>query len=341
MPLIPDWEDLERLVPPLEPGEKLLATIYDRLQSEVGEDDSDMKVYCQPYLGNDRADLVVVDSAKGILVWEVKDWHPREKPSPQRRREAFRQVIRYRSILIALCWPAVEDLLANESLQTLRDKVRGFLRDRVQCGVFFSKCQEDYVNQWFLDQGRRRGIHYIRGNDLSEVVPPRPVDTPTDLPPELKARVWSTFVRIAESWLTPPFHRWEQGASYTLNPDQKRHIAYTEPGRYRIQGPAGSGKSLVLSHKAAKCASEGKRVLFVCFNIALRCYLEDLLSKAPYDFSRSLIKVIHYHRLRWDLIKETGAEVGPDGIDLERVDTSRHTKTTEAVLLREFDEKYY
>ena len=47
----------------------------------------------------------------------------------------------------------------------------------------------------------------------------------------------------------------------------------------RVKGTAGSGKSLALAARAAKLASEGKRVLVCSYNISLLGYLKDLVKQ--------------------------------------------------------------
>ena len=79
-------------------------------------------------------------------------------------------------------------------------------------------------------------------------------------------------------WLVEPEFSREQRVPLMQGLDTKqRELVTTRPeSRFRrIRGPAGSGKSVVLAARAAKLASEGKRVLLVTFNITLINYLLD------------------------------------------------------------------
>jgi hypothetical protein len=106
-------------------------------------------------------------------------------------------------------------------------------------------------------------------------------------------------------WLEPPYHSIEQGMPLILSGEQSRHAEPT-PGHHRLRGVVGSGKTHVIAHRAARLASEGLRVLVLCFNITLRNYLEDLIKRAPYGFSWKCISINHYHGLCWDLLNAAG-----------------------------------
>lgn len=72
-----------------------------------------------------------------------------------------------------------------------------------------------------------------------------------------------------------------------------------------IEGVAGSGKTLLAMQRARSFATEGKRVLFTCFNAELARWLrEELAGELVED--GGLIKVENFHRLASDLCKEAG-----------------------------------
>lgn len=91
------------------------------------------------------------------------------------------------------------------------------------------------------------------------------------------------------------------------------------PPRYRrIRGPAGSGKSVVIAGRASRLASEGKKVLVVCYNRTLRYYLESLCRKTlrfsgktaylqrPVDLVR--VSFRHFHGLCMRMGEDYGFE---------------------------------
>src|SRR5205823_793616 len=93
-------------------------------------------------------------------------------------------------------------------------------------------------------------------------------------------------------WLNPPTHLEEHGRQ-DLTPEQRRH-AQPADGRRKLRGVAGSGKSLVLAHRAAARAARGGRVLVLTFNITLANYVRDLMRRAtshPHDMAI----ITHFH----------------------------------------------
>jgi len=72
-----------------------------------------------------------------------------------------------------------------------------------------------------------------------------------------------------------------------------------------IEGVAGSGKTLLAMQRARSFASEGKRVLFTCFNAELARWIREEMAGELVD-AGGLIKVENFHRLASDLCKEAG-----------------------------------
>ena len=72
--------------------------------------------------------------------------------------------------------------------------------------------------------------------------------------------------------------------------------------RARIEGVAGSGKTVLARKQAQKFAQLGKKVLFVCFNKSLARWVNDAIDS---EFEQ-LITVSNYHELCVRLIEESG-----------------------------------
>lgn len=53
----------------------------------------------------------------------------------------------------------------------------------------------------------------------------------------------------------------------------------TVSGRRRVKGAAGSGKTLVASLRAARLIAEGKKVLFVAYNITMPIYIQHMVNR--------------------------------------------------------------
>lgn len=78
--------------------------------------------------------------------------------------------------------------------------------------------------------------------------------------------------------------------------------------RAAVAGCAGSGKTMLAAYKAKQLAEEGQRVLFTCFNKNLATFLrEDYLTERP-----STLDIVHFHKLAYSLVRQSGQIVGPN-----------------------------
>jgi hypothetical protein len=109
-------------------------------------------------------------------------------------------------------------------------------------------------------------------------------------------------------WLVEPDSSKAQREPLPLDAKQRRLAeTRTVSGFRRIKGPAGSGKSIVLAARAARLASEGKKVLVVTFNITLWHYLRDMIRR---DISSSKhmenVSFTHFHMWCRNVCEEAG-----------------------------------
>ena len=78
-------------------------------------------------------------------------------------------------------------------------------------------------------------------------------------------------------------------------------------GHQIIKGPPGSGKTLVLIHRCGylyKYHPRAKRILFVCYNIALVSYIKQLFYKKGIQAGEQGIQVFHFFELCSSILKE-------------------------------------
>jgi hypothetical protein len=78
-------------------------------------------------------------------------------------------------------------------------------------------------------------------------------------------------------------------------------------GHQIIKGPPGSGKTLVLIHRCGylyKYHPRARRILFVCYNIALVSYIKQLLGEKGIHAEGPDIQVLHFFELCSRILKE-------------------------------------
>jgi len=84
-----------------------------------------------------------------------------------------------------------------------------------------------------------------------------------------------------------------------LDEAQARMALRLKPGHQIIKGPPGSGKTLVLVHHGSHLYKfqERKRILFLCYNIALVSYLKRLLHEKGMGTGETGVHVHHFFQL--------------------------------------------
>lgn len=94
-----------------------------------------------------------------------------------------------------------------------------------------------------------------------------------------------------------------------LHPSQRRLIERRFNGPARVTGGAGTGKTVVALHRAARLAREGQRVLLTSYSRTLVSRLETMLDMLGLGEARANITVMTVHALAM----QVGAELGlPD-----------------------------
>jgi len=85
-----------------------------------------------------------------------------------------------------------------------------------------------------------------------------------------------------------------------LDESQARLALRIGSGHQIIKGPPGTGKTLVLVHRCCqlcKYQPKAKRILFVCYNIALVSYLKRLLLEKGIGLGEGGVQVYHFYEL--------------------------------------------
>ena len=93
----------------------------------------------------------------------------------------------------------------------------------------------------------------------------------------------------------------------SLDESQARLALQLGRGHQIIKGPPGSGKTLVLIHRCGylyKYHPQVKRVLFVCYNIALVSYIRQLLFDKGVNIGEPDIQICHFFELCSKILKE-------------------------------------
>ncbi len=307
--LVPSLDRIDNLPKKLEPGERaLMEALLDTL-------DDDWTIYVQPFLNGLQPDIIIFSEKAGLGIFEVKDWNlecyrvcedgkwdvydgRNERWRDTAVRCPLSQVKHYKDSILRYELPELNAEVA------LNSKVYSIIATFV----------------YFHCHTTKEAL--IKTASLNEIHPYTTVFGHDNLGPESLWRLLrkhrlvdndSPFSELMKRYdlrdrlqnsLTYPEHgRLEiDDILFDLHKDQK-HLLSNLPGKKRVIGSAGTGKSLIVARKAINAAQSGQMVLIVCFNITMVNYLNDIVrrlarykSKDGEDISRRIL-VRNYHRL--------------------------------------------
>lgn len=295
----PPRSQFERLPTQLTPGERQLIDFFDEELSPNWE------MYVQPHLNGLRPDLVLLNPSVGIAVFEVKDWNLNAmeyfadgNPPRLMARNKYGKIFSKESENPVKKILLYEDELFNLYCPRLDHKAG---RAVITAGLVFTRSSHAKVKEVFdpflaTDMCKYPRYYPIAGSDDLEA---RALDC---IFPEHQR---SSSIYMSKDtacdlrgWLREPAFAQEQRYLLSLN-SRQRYLAQTrtKTGYRRVKGPAGSGKSVVLSARAAELADSGKRVLVVCYNITLLNYLRDLTVRheTPRKVFRRRVEFLNFH----------------------------------------------
>ncbi|BAZ47444.1 hypothetical protein NIES4103_00450 [Nostoc sp. NIES-4103] len=305
--LVPSLEEIKSL--PQKPTEGEMHLLNALMQIL----DDKWTVYFQPHLNGLRPDIVIFCEDAGIGIFEVKDWdlnahkivkyddgsYEWQVISGDRRwvtisKEDYcplKQVEKYRDSIFKYEIPILS------AQRILNQKVHSL----IQPFVYFHKHTTVDANhrlQLILNRySNVFGFDSTKPKFLQEILDKCYLRHGSRFTELMKENQISERLRNA---LAYPKHGSTdlQNLLVAFNKKQQELLPNT-PGCRRVIGGAGSGKTLVLVHKAVNAAKEGKKVLLVCFNITMANNLRDLVTRLARHYGPHYhrnIEVGHFHR---------------------------------------------
>lgn len=315
-------DQLNRSVVEPEPGEVCLVNF---LCNHLGEE---YEIFFQPFLNGDRPDIVVMLKNYGVLLIEVKDWDLSNYRLDERKRWIVRangartkspidQVLQYKENLYNLHIPKL-----------LESKIRNYkCWAVVSCAVYFHCATTAQVHRLVVDPFKRdekyqKFISYydLIGNDsltptfFRSLLYKRYLSTSRRQSLWFNDSLYTSFHRL----LKPPYHSLEEGVVVQYTRDQNVLIE-SVAREQRIKGVVGSGKTCVLAARAVSAHKRtGTRVLILTYNITLKNYIHDAISKVRADFPWDGFYITNYHNFIKHELNNIGVklEIPPEYQDM-------------------------
>lgn len=292
----PSFQDIQKLKRTPEAGELRLLNVLRELPDQY-------EVFFQPFLNGDRPDVIVLRKDYGVLVIEVKDYSLnnyyrddrgrwRLKKDDTIIRSPIDQVYTYKKNLFELhIGRFIEKQVFDAKFWHI-----------VKCMLYLAASNKEEVdqltNELYKNQKRKgfllkniiiqdRNIYAKRLLSIFESIKKVSMGRFTD-------EEYNELTRF----LKPTEFDYEQffadGGSLTYTTQQKKLII-SEPREQWIKGVVGSGKTTVLAARAKNAYDRVTRpILILTYNITLKNYIHDKISRARGKFDKEKFFVIHY-----------------------------------------------
>jgi hypothetical protein len=306
--------------------------------------DNEFLVWHEPRIGTLTPDFVLYHRHVGLIVFEVKDWlleqiisaNPRQFEIQQGQDRVWRKnpLAQANQYVAGLC-----DLLKRDGRLVSTDpQHNGNPRIPISAGVVFANIIGHHYKQ--------RQLHTVIGADLvlfdDDLGPYSPFTDDitgkalrdalaTRFPPRFPFSLSAADQRHLRQVLFPevrirPVRRHpdaalggmdeQQQLIAVLDRQQETLARQTLPGHHLIRGHSGTGKTLVLVHKASlmiRYEQQIQRILFTCYNLTLARYIERLLTGLRAPIGSPGIEVLPFFTLCERLVGETVDHAVPDG----------------------------
>lgn len=306
--LVPTLEQIEKLPKALEPGERAL---MDALLELL---DDDWTIYVQPFLNGLQPDILIFSEQGGLGIFEVKDWNldnyrvsaggmwsvynsKQDRWHEDAARCPLAQVKHYKDSISRYELPELdaEAALDNHLYALIATFVYFHNHTTKEAMVKTASLQEQYP---YVAVFGRDWLHHDK---LDRFLRQHRLEKGSPFTEFMQRYQLGQRLRNALSY--PEHGRLEVSDILFDLPKEAKPLLLNGPGRKRVIGSAGSGKSLILARKAVSAAESGQIVLIVCFNITMVNYLRDVVRRLARLRSRDgddpgrRILVRHYHRL--------------------------------------------
>lgn len=330
--IYPTWTNINRLRVIPEAGERYL---LEYLENNL---DDSFEIYFNPYLDGDRPDLIVLKKDYGAVVIEVKDWNlvsysvdgqNNWYTGSDKIRSPQKQAFRYKTNLYELHLPVLGiKEISNKNFYGVVEVYVYFhkasqrelnvLYDRAH-GEASSACKkinnerhelshDQYTKRMDYWEGKKKQINRDKAISICRDTLEGKLQKIRQLRKNVlfTEEIYIDFKRR----LQPPTHITNQGAPISFDSKQL-NLTESNSEFSKVKGVAGCGKTTILAQRALNARDRhGGNVLILTYNITVRHYIKDTLSRISGRQVPNEFEVVHYHGF-------ISAKMNEHGIDLK------------------------
>jgi hypothetical protein len=309
----PDIEKIKTLTVQPEEGEMYL---LNYLNNNL---DNTFEVFFNPFLNGDRPDIIIMRKGHGIMIIEVKDWKFPNYYLDDRRKWRLKQNHAYLKSPLDQVLQYKENIYNLHIENLLEKKIKNFKYwTIVCCAIYFHNETENSIKDFLItpyEQDRKylnflkHNIDFLGKDNLNKI----------DFNKLLRKRymyadqasfffsndLYDSFKRF----LKPVQHTKDEGVAINYSPKQKELIV-SKARDQRIKGVVGSGKTSVMAARAVNAyLRTHDKVLLLTYNITLKNYIHDKISKVREDFSWDNFYINNYHNFLTAELNNLGIQI--------------------------------
>lgn len=316
----PDIEKIKTLTVHPEEGElHLLNYLKNNLNDSF-------EVFFNPFLNGDRPDIIIMRKGYGIMIIEVKDWKFANYYLDDRRKWRLKQNHAYLKSPLDQVLQYKENIYNLHIENLLEKKIKNFKYwTIVCCAVYFHNETESSIKEFLVTpyEQDRKYLDFLKHNvdylgrdnlnkiDFNKLLRKRYLDA-DQTSFFFSNELYDSFKRF----LKPTQHTKDEGVAINYSSKQKELIA-SNPRDQRIKGVVGSGKTTVMAARAVNAhLRTNDKVLLLTYNITLKNYIHDKISKVREDFSWDNFYINNYHNFLTAEMNNLGIQITvPEGFN--------------------------
>lgn len=298
----PTFDEIQNLKVKPEIGELYLLNF---LKNNL---DDSFEIFFNPFLNGDRPDVIIMKENQGVLIIEVKDYvldsyelderkNWKVKNINQHIKSPISQVLQYKENLFNL---HIENLLAKKI-----SNIKNF--NIVSCAVYFHNATSLELNDFLVEPFKhdkkyldflKYNIQLIGRDDLSQNPFNEILKSCYLISNQPSFYFTNDIYKSFKRFLNPPYHFKEQVEKEIPYTKKQLEIIYggNEKKEQRIKGVVGSGKTTVLAARAVQAVKRtDEEVLILTYNITLKNYIKDKISKVRENFNWKNFIILNYY----------------------------------------------
>ncbi|NDW15790.1 AAA family ATPase [Alteromonas genovensis] len=315
--LYPEWQVINCLRVKPEEGEMhLLKALEEKL-------DDNYEIFFNSFLDGDRPDIVILKKGAGAFIVEVKDWNLSNfsvdanntwRIESTVKSSPHQQVFTYKKNMYDLHIPllGLREVINSNFYNLIgvyvyfhkanRESLSGFYHEAIsvasgqinQTNHARSELTtfeyEKRVDHWSKQQKRlNRDLNMSIGFDM--------IDKLVNKLKKISSHILFTddiYDDLKRRLMPPEFIK---SQAEKINFDKKQlPLTYSKAALSKVKGVAGCGKTTILAQRAINALSRhGEQVLILTYNITIRHYIRDAISRLYGKKVAQEIEIIHYH----------------------------------------------